>query len=361
MVNIDNIFPTASDATVTGSIRALIQSDTLDDHDRDILNENTLRVTRSYLNKRNFSVCEITLHLNLFEGLSNDVSIKGLLIKICSDIVDKISSETFTNQDALLYFKKCLREYFSDRPNVYGLCSLTHYHNGIADTVSCPYNHDDDLNLLFDYLLYKRGDKPIIFDKIRINRAFSGYYGLSSEMIEKIEDKFNEELEKLKKTDYGHWHTIDLSEIKVTINDHAYTPILFINSTSSRCYLCQNSEADEAPSSIKQQTAQKTKFIVGNHYMLKFKSLYKKDTVKKTYELKKFVYSMKDEPLNIVIMKQLTGPVSNMLFTLSKKDCERIHLKFEPGLQVFPMSMDWINLTQKQKNEKIHQAAQISK
>lgn len=39
---------------------------------------------------------------------------------------------------------------------------------------------------------------------------------------------------------------------------------------------------------------------------------------------------------NGVIMKQLTGPKDNLSFTLSKGQAKIIHLKWEPGLEVFP-------------------------
>ena len=62
--------------------------------------------------------------------------------------------------------------------------------------------------------------------------------------------------------------------------------------------------------------------------------------LRREFVVKKTIYSIKDREVNIVIMKQVSGSESTK-FTLSKEDCLKFHLKFEEGLQVFSMELDW--------------------
>ena len=54
----------------------------------------------------------------------------------------------------------------------------------------------------------------------------------------------------------------------------------------------------------------------------------------------KFVYSMNDTETNILILKQIYGPKGTM-YTLNRHDCKKLHIKYEPGLQVFSMLLNW--------------------
>lgn len=85
----------------------------------------------------------------------------------------------------------------------------------------------------------------------------------------------------------------------------------------------------------------KKKFVVGNKYMLKQKSVCGSKEIVKKYICKKFIYTVKDEILNILILKQIDGP-RGTIFTLNRNDCKRYHIKYEPGLQVFSMEFNWI-------------------
>jgi hypothetical protein len=63
--------------------------------------------------------------------------------------------------------------------------------------------------------------------------------------------------------------------------------------------------------------------------------------LRREFVVKKTIYSIKDREVNIVIMKQISGPESTTKFTLSKEDCLKFHLKYEDGLQVCSMELDW--------------------
>ena len=85
----------------------------------------------------------------------------------------------------------------------------------------------------------------------------------------------------------------------------------------------------------------KKKFVVGKKYMLRQKSVCGSREIIKKYICKKFIYTVKDELLNILILKQVEGP-KGTIFTLNRNDCKRYHIKYEPGLQVFSMEFNWI-------------------
>ena len=83
------------------------------------------------------------------------------------------------------------------------------------------------------------------------------------------------------------------------------------------------------------------KFVIGQVYMLRQKSVCGSKEIVKKYVLKKFIYTSKNEILNVLILKQIEGPVGT-IFTLNRNDCKRYHIKYEPGLQVFSMEFNWI-------------------
>lgn len=83
------------------------------------------------------------------------------------------------------------------------------------------------------------------------------------------------------------------------------------------------------------------KWVNGNIYKLRVRGRFGIRGYERKYVLKKFIYNVKNVAVNVVIMKQLTGPRSTT-FTLSKTDCIRFHIKYEEGLQVMSMAMNWI-------------------
>ena len=83
------------------------------------------------------------------------------------------------------------------------------------------------------------------------------------------------------------------------------------------------------------------KFVIGQVYMLRQKSVCGSKEIVKKYVLKKFIYTSKNEILNVLILKQIEGPTGT-IFTLNRNDCKRYHIKYEPGLQVFSMEFNWI-------------------
>ncbi len=84
----------------------------------------------------------------------------------------------------------------------------------------------------------------------------------------------------------------------------------------------------------------KRKFKIGDLISLKIKSKGGSKEVIKGFKVVKFVYSMNDTETNALILKQIYGPKGTM-YTLNRHDCKKLHIKYEPGLQVFSMLLNW--------------------
>lgn len=85
----------------------------------------------------------------------------------------------------------------------------------------------------------------------------------------------------------------------------------------------------------------KKRFKVGNNYILRIKPKDGSREVIMGFQCKKFIYTMNDMPMNIVIMKQLYGDEGKK-YTLDRHECQKFHVKYEPGLEVWPMGVNWI-------------------
>ena len=79
------------------------------------------------------------------------------------------------------------------------------------------------------------------------------------------------------------------------------------------------------------------KFIIGEHYVI---YPMKNKDLRREYVVKKTIYTIRDREVRILIMKQISGSRSTK-YTLNKADCLKFHIKFEEGLEVFSMDMDW--------------------
>ena len=85
----------------------------------------------------------------------------------------------------------------------------------------------------------------------------------------------------------------------------------------------------------------KTKFKIGRYYYQRIKPKDGSQNIVIKYQCVKTIYSIKDIETNIVIMRQLT-PYDGRKFTLDRQECQKFHIKYEPGLEVWPMEINWI-------------------
>lgn len=80
-----------------------------------------------------------------------------------------------------------------------------------------------------------------------------------------------------------------------------------------------------------------TKFKVGDIIVLRGKIKNGSNRLVKTFEVKKIIWTIRSQIVNALVLKQLTGPNNNR--SLTKDDCVKYHIKYEPGLQVYPMNL----------------------
>ena len=111
---------------------------------------------------------------------------------------------------------------------------------------------------------------------------------------------------------------------------------------------------DENTLSYNLKTRRKNKFIRGGLYKLKQKVFIDSSigsTFEKTYRLVGIVHQIGQMEFEGVVMKQLTGERSNMTFTLSKSQCKTLHIKYQKGLEVFPMETKFTRIIERFPND----------
>ena len=59
------------------------------------------------------------------------------------------------------------------------------------------------------------------------------------------------------------------------------------------------------------------------------------------YQVVNTVAKFGEVSIDSVIMKQIGGPPSYQTFTLTKNECNRLHIKYEEGLQIWPKNLKW--------------------
>lgn len=64
----------------------------------------------------------------------------------------------------------------------------------------------------------------------------------------------------------------------------------------------------------------------------------------KKFIVKKIIWSICSNPVNVIVVQQVEGPINNM--SLTKADCKKYHIKYEENLQVYSMLTNFIKLKQ---------------
>lgn len=103
-----------------------------------------------------------------------------------------------------------------------------------------------------------------------------------------------------------------------------------------------NGYIEKKEAKTKAKTSCPIRYKVGDILVLKSKI---KDGSKKTIKkfiVKKTIWSIKANPVNILILKQIEGQINNM--SLTKNDCKKYHIKYEENLQVYSMFMNFIKI-----------------
>lgn len=89
----------------------------------------------------------------------------------------------------------------------------------------------------------------------------------------------------------------------------------------------------------------KTRYKIGDILLLRGKVRNGSEKLIKKFEVKKIIWSVKGQPVNILILKQLSGVNNNI--TMTKNDCKKYHIKYEEGLQVYSMFLNFSKLMHK--------------
>ena len=89
----------------------------------------------------------------------------------------------------------------------------------------------------------------------------------------------------------------------------------------------------------------KNNYKIGDILLLRGKVRNGSERLVKKFEVKKVIWSVKGQPVNILILKQLSGVNNNI--TMTKNDCKKYHIKYEEGLQVYSMLLNFSKLTKK--------------
>ena len=96
------------------------------------------------------------------------------------------------------------------------------------------------------------------------------------------------------------------------------------------------------------------KFYVGEEYQLRLNNLDGSPAMEYHFTCKKFINEIAGSKVNVLIMKRLgvyryrsnerifVDNSDSLIYTLNKNDCKMYHIKYEPVLEVWPMSMKWI-------------------
>lgn len=89
----------------------------------------------------------------------------------------------------------------------------------------------------------------------------------------------------------------------------------------------------------------KTRYKIGDHVILRGKIRDGSEPIVKKFEVKKVIWSVHSNPVNILILKQLEGSNNNR--SLDKNDCKKYHIKYEEGLQVYSMMLNFSKIRKK--------------
>lgn len=95
----------------------------------------------------------------------------------------------------------------------------------------------------------------------------------------------------------------------------------------------------KAKSKNEAKNAVKVRYKVGDLLILRGKIKDGSEPVVKKFEVKKVIWSIHANPVNILILKQIEGINNNR--SLDKNDCKKYHIKYEPGLQVYSMMLNF--------------------
>lgn len=101
---------------------------------------------------------------------------------------------------------------------------------------------------------------------------------------------------------------------------------------------CQKKISKDAAKSIV-----KVRYSLGDVIALRSKIRDGSKKVIKKFIVRQIIWSINSNPVNVLILKQIEGPLNNM--SLTKADCKKYHIKYEENLQVYSMLMNFTKVS----------------
>jgi hypothetical protein len=129
--------------------------------------------------------------------------------------------------------------------------------------------------------------------------------------------------------------------------DGKYYMSLMEDAYYKQCVVTDKYEAIKQKRTCKQQAKSNTKFrySIGDIYGLTMCTLDGNTSFSEVYRVKKFVYTVGNTPVNIVIMKLIAGDTPRRR-SISPNDCRAFHIKYENDLYVFSMNTRFTKLSE---------------
>lgn len=101
------------------------------------------------------------------------------------------------------------------------------------------------------------------------------------------------------------------------------------------------SKKHQLKSEVKRSLNKRFKFCIGSIYVLKSKSKVSAYRTVKEYVVRQIIWTMNEIPVNALVVKQISGPTSTGTSFLNVDDCKHLHVKYERGLQILSMTLNW--------------------
>lgn len=160
------------------------------------------------------------------------------------------------------------------------------------------------------------------------------------EFIKSIPKK---EMIEVSSREYDKDKSLYFHEIKAKINANKTLTIGFLYEEITLPFHIQvkiNNHNDiilKQVAKVRAKESVSNKYKIGDILVLRGKIRDGSRRIVKVFEVKKIIWSVKSQIVNVLVLKQLEGPNNNR--TLTKEDCKKYHIKYEPGLQVYSMNI----------------------
>lgn len=169
-------------------------------------------------------------------------------------------------------------------------------------------------------------------------------YDLFDEKIDEfIKSIPKKEMIEVSSGEYDKDKSLYLHEIKSKTKNNRATTIGFLYEEVTLPFHIQvkiNNHNDiilKQVAKVKAKESVSNKYKIGDILVLRGKIRDGSRRIVKVFEVKKIIWSVKSQIVNVLVLKQLEGPNNNR--TLTKDDCKKYHIKYEPGLQVYSMNI----------------------